>query len=84
MTYTLGLNFLHSDSSACIFENGLLIAAVEEERFTSIKHTTIFPYNSINFCLKKIDLDISKIDFITVNTNPLSSFRHKFFLYLKI
>jgi carbamoyltransferase len=83
MTYTLGLNFLHSDSSACIFENGLLIAAVEEERFTRIKHTTIFPYNSINFCLKKIDLDISKIDFITINTNPLSSLRHKLFYLSK-
>ena len=53
MKYTLGINFLHSDSSACIFENGLLVAAVEEERFTRIKHTTVFPYNSIDFCLKK-------------------------------
>jgi carbamoyltransferase len=78
MTYTLGLNFLHSDSSACIFDNGLLVAAAEEERFTRTKHTTVFPYSSIKFCLKKINLDISKIDFITVNTNPLSSLKHKF------
>ncbi|WP_440915375.1 carbamoyltransferase family protein [Candidatus Pelagibacter sp.] len=83
MKYTLGLNFLHSDSSACIFENGLLIAAAEEERFTRIKHTTVFPYNSINFCLKKVNLDISKIDFITVNTNPLSAIWHKFFFISK-
>ena len=83
MTYTLGLNFLHSDSSACIFENGLLIAAVEEERFTRIKHTTVFPYNSIQYCLKKKNLDISKISFITVNTNPLSSLWHKFFFVTK-
>jgi len=33
MIYTLGLNFLHSDASACIFENGVLIAAVEEFRY---------------------------------------------------
>ena len=83
MKYTLGINFLHSDSSACIFENGLLVAAVEEERFTRIKHTTVFPYNSIDFCLKKIKLDISKIHFITVNTNPLGSLWNKF-LYLEI
>ena len=76
--YTLGLNFLHSDSSACIFENGLLVAAAEEERFTRTKHTTIFPYQSIKFCLKKINLDISRVNFITVNTNPLSSLWHKF------
>jgi|TARA_B110000027_G_scaffold133255_1_gene161272 carbamoyltransferase len=78
MTYTLGLNFLHSDASACIFENGLLIAAIEEERFTRTKHTTAFPFRSIDFCLKKIDLDISKVDFITVNTNPISSLWRKF------
>ena len=83
MIYTLGLNFLHSDSSACIFENGILIAAAEEERFTRVKHTTIFPYNSINFCLKKKNLDISQIDFITVNTNPLSSLWHKIFFISK-
>ena len=78
MIYTLGLNFLHSDASACIFENGLLIAAVEEERFTRIKHTTTFPFQSIDFCLKKSNLDISKVDFITVNTNPISSLWRKF------
>ena len=78
MIYTLGLNFLHSDASACIFENGVLVAAVEEERFTRIKHTTTFPYHSINFCLKKSNLDISKVDFITVNTNPISSLWRKF------
>ena len=84
MKYTLGINFLHSDSSACIFENGLLVAAVEEERFTRIKHTTVFPYNSIDFCLKKKKIDISKIHFITVNTNPLGSLWKNFFLYLEI
>ena len=83
MTYTLGLNFLHSDTSACIFDNGLLIAAAEEERFTRTKHTTTFPYRSIDFCLKKLDLDISKIDFITVNSNPLSSLLHKVFFISK-
>ena len=83
MTYTLGLNFLHSDTSACIFDNGLLVAAAEEERFTRTKHTTTFPYKSIDFCLKKLDLDISKIDFITVNSNPFSSLLHKFLFISK-
>ena len=73
MTYTLGLNFLHSDASACIFENGLLIAAIEEERFTRTKHTTAFPFRSIDFCLKKIDLDISKVNFI-IYTVPTQNF----------
>ena len=46
--YTIGINFLHSDSSACIFVDNKLIAAVEEERFTRSKHTSKFPINSLN------------------------------------
>jgi carbamoyltransferase len=34
----LGLNAYHGDSAACVFLNGQLIAAAEEERFRRIKH----------------------------------------------
>ena len=40
--YIIGINFLHSDTSACIFKNNELIAAAEEERFIRIKHTSNF------------------------------------------
>ena len=75
--YTLGLNFLHSDSSACIFKNNQLIAASEEERFTRVKHTSHFPINSINYCLKEANIDISKVSFVTLNTNPFSGLLKK-------
>ena len=66
--YTLGLNFLHSDSSACLFKNNLLIAANEEERFVRIKHSSNFPEKSINFCLQQAGLKISDINYVTINT----------------
>ena len=81
--YALGLNFLHSDTSACIFKNGLLIAAVEEERFTRIKHTSDFPMNSINFCLEEAKIDISQVNIITINSNPFSSLTRKMIFTLK-
>tara|TARA_X000001036_G_C20689048_1_gene808740 strand:- start:1694 stop:3427 length:1734 start_codon:yes stop_codon:yes gene_type:complete len=80
--YTLGLNFLHSDSSACLFKNNQLIAASEEERFTRVKHTSNFPINSINFCLKEANINISKIDLVTVNTNPFSGILKKIYYVL--
>ena len=52
--YILGINFLHSDSSACIFKDNILLAASEEERFSRIKHTSSFPFNAINFCLNDL------------------------------
>ena len=66
----LGINAYHGDASACIFVNNKLIAAAEEERFTRIKHSAGFPLNAIKFCLKYADLDISKIDHVTINRNP--------------
>ena len=71
--YTLGLNFLHSDSSACLFKNNEIIAASEEERFTRVKHTSRFPINSIKFCLNQANIDISKIDLVTINSNPFQN-----------
>ena len=75
--YTLGLNFLHSDSSACLFKNNILIAASEEERFTRVKHTSQFPINSINYCLKEAGISISGLNLVTINSNPYSGILKK-------
>ena len=80
--YTLGLNFLHSDSSACLFKNNEIIAASEEERFTRVKHTSRFPINSIKFCLNQANIDISKIDLVTINSNPFSGIHKKIYFLL--
>ena len=52
------------DSSACILIDGKLVAAVEEERFTRIKHYAGFPYNSVRYCLDEAGINISEIDHI--------------------
>jgi carbamoyltransferase len=44
----LGLNAYHGDSSACLLEDGEMIAAVEEERFTRIKHWAGLPVQAIH------------------------------------
>ena len=82
-SYILGLNFLHSDSSACIFRNGLLIAAAEEERFLRIKHTSSFPIQSINYCLEEANIKISDLHTITINSKPLSVLNKKIIYTLK-
>ena len=81
--YILGLNFLHSDSSACIFKNGRLIAAAEEERFLRIKHTSSFPIQSINYCLEEANISISDLKTITINSKPLSVLNKKIIYTLK-
>jgi carbamoyltransferase len=79
----LGLNFLHSDSSACIIKNDKLLAAVEEERFNRTKHFSGFPINSINFCLDYANLKIHEIDIISLNFDSRYNFKEKFLFSLK-
>lgn len=49
--YILGINAYHGDSSACIFKDGELVAAIEEERIRRIKHWLVFLANQL-FLLK--------------------------------
>ncbi len=66
----IGLNAFHGDSSACLFVNGQMIAAVEEERFRRVKHWAGFPSESIRFCLQSSKMSLSDIDAIAINTDP--------------
>ena len=51
MVNILGINAYHGDSSASLVIDGRLVAAVEEERFTRVKHWAGFPAESIRYCL---------------------------------
>lgn len=82
MTYILGLNFDHADTSAAIFENSNLLAAAEEERFTRIKHDISFPINAIKFCLSQAKINISQVNYITLNSKPTNLILRKFIYIL--
>ncbi len=56
MTYILGINAFHGDSSACLVKDGALVAAVEEERFRRVKHWAGFPTEAIRYCLSAEEL----------------------------
>ena len=75
----VGLNFFHADTAAVLIKNNEVIAADEEERFTRIKHFSGFPVQSLDFCLKKGNLRVEDLDYISVNTNPYYNLNSKFF-----
>ncbi len=79
----LGINAYHGDSSASIVIDGKLIAAVEEERFTRIKHWAGLPVTAIRYCLKEAHLNINDIDFIAINRNPRAHILRKGLFILK-
>jgi len=73
----LGVNAYHGDSSACIFKNGELVVAIEEERLRRVKHWAGFPSESIKFCLKECGVSIKDIDHVTISRDPSANIYKK-------
>ena len=73
----LGLNAFHGDSAACIFRDGKLVAAIEEERLRRIKHWAGFPSEAIKFCLDECNISIEDVDHITISRDPSANFYEK-------
>lgn len=65
----VGINAFHADASAVLLRDGILIAAVEEERFTRVKHWTGFPAQSLRWCLRQAGITLGDIDHLAINQN---------------
>ena len=64
MTKILGISAFYHDSAAALLDNGNIVAAAQEERFTRIKHDSSYPWHSINYVLNEANLKLSEIDAI--------------------
>jgi carbamoyltransferase len=74
----LGINAYHGDASAALIVDGRLVAAVEEERFTRVKHDTSFPHRSIRFCLDEAGLRPEDLDHFALSRNPRANIGKRF------
>ena len=61
--YILGLTTL-GDSAAALIKDGQIVAAVEEERFSRVKHHAGFPYRSIQFCLDQAGITLKDVEHV--------------------
>jgi carbamoyltransferase len=76
--YTLGINAVFHDCSACLVEDGKVIAAAEEERFTRIKHGkrpvpfTVWqlPFHAIDYCLAAAGIRLADVDHVAYSCDP--------------
>ena len=70
----LGISAFYHDSAAALVENGNIVCAIQEERFTRIKHDPCFPIESINYCLDERSIKIKDIDNIVFYEKPFIKF----------
>ena len=70
----LGISCYFHDASAALLQDGRLIAAAEEERFTRKKHDYEFPQHAIDFCLKAGGIEAAELDYVAFFEKPFIKF----------
>lgn len=66
----LGFSGLYHDSAVALLEDGYIIAAAQEERFTRIKNDESFPVQAIKYCLEYRNIDLQDVDVVVYYDNP--------------
>lgn len=70
----LGISAFYHDSAAAIVQDGKIMAAAQEERFTRKKHDESFPINAVKSCLQHCGVAINQVDAIAFYDKPLLKF----------
>jgi carbamoyltransferase len=82
MTKILGISAFYHDSAASLIENGIIIAAAQEERFSRKKHDDRFPKNAIKFLLENSNCSLNEIDKIIFYEKPFLKFERLLETYI--
>jgi carbamoyltransferase len=64
----------YHDAAAALLQDGMLVAAAEEERFSRVKHDYGFPRNAIQFCLDQAGLEGRDLDYVVFFEKPFRKF----------
>jgi carbamoyltransferase len=70
----LGISAYYHDSAACLVQDGKVISAVQEERFTRRKHDHRFPEAAIKACLDQGDMTADNLDYVAFYDKPFIKF----------
>lgn len=75
--YILGINAFHASASACLLRDGVLVCAVEEERFNRQKYWAGIPVESIRYCLADAGIAAADLDHVAISRDPRANFFRK-------
>jgi carbamoyltransferase len=78
----LGISAYYHDSAAALVEDGRIVAAAQEERFTRRKFDREFPLNAVRFCLDAARIDASSLDAVAFYDKPFLKFERLLETYL--
>ncbi len=80
----LGISAFYHDSAAALVEDGRIVAAAQEERFTRKKHDASFPHHAIGYCLEAAGAKLSEIDHVAFYDKPFLKFERLLETYIAL
>lgn len=80
--YILGISAFYHDSAACLINDGEIIAAAQEERFTRKKHDPDFPLHAVHYCLRQAGIQADEITNVVFYEKPFTKFERLLETYL--
>ena len=80
--YILGISAFYHDSAACLIQDGVIVAAAQEERFTRKKHDPRFPANAARYCIAEAGIRPESIDHVVFYEKPFVKFERLLETYL--
>jgi carbamoyltransferase len=66
----IGISAFYHDAACCLLQDGKVVAAAEEERFTRVKADPSFPIGAFQYCLNEAGLTVAEIDRLAYYENP--------------
>src|SRR5690242_17174809 len=81
-TRILGISAYYHDSAACLVEDGRIVAAAQEERFSRKKHDERFPSHAIEYCLREAGIATAQLDLVGFYEKPLVKFERLLETYI--
>jgi carbamoyltransferase len=78
----LGISAFYHDSAAALVEDGHIVAAAQEERFTRKKYDSGYPANAIAYCLAEAGIALGAVDYVAFYDKPLLKFARLIETYL--
>ena len=80
--HILGISAFYHDSAASLIQDGKIIAAAQEERFSRIKHDHKFPTHAISYCLGEEKISPSDLEYVAFYDKPFLKFERILESYL--
>ncbi len=80
----LGISCFYHDSAACLVDDGVIVAAAQEERFTRKRHDQDFPEHAVRYCLAEAGVTGGTVDAVAFYDKPVLKFQRILETYFSV